>query len=71
MRTTPPRVGHQHLDVAGVRVLVVAGQALDDHLVERPLGQDGDAIEALLPVHRDVVAGLLEGGAGEGFGDAT
>ena len=34
-----------------MRVGVVARQAAYGDLVERPLGQDGDAVEALLAVH--------------------
>src|SRR5262249_44755256 len=60
--------GHAHLDVAGVAVAVIARQAAHGDLVERPLGEDGDAVEALLPMHRGVVAELLEGGSREGLG---
>src|SRR5262249_30484492 len=41
------------------------GQPAHRHLVERPLGQDGDAVEALLPVHGAVVAERLEGLGGK------
>ena len=53
-----------------MRVAVVAGQAAHGDLVERALGQDGDAVEALLAVHRDVVAELLEGLGRERLGRA-
>ena len=47
-------------------VAVVAGQA-GRHLVERQLGEDGDAVEGLLAVHGDVVAERLERLAREGL----
>ena len=50
-----------------MRVAVVARQAAHDDLVERALGEDGDAVEALLAVHRDVVAERLERLGGEGL----
>jgi len=57
-RTTPV-LGRQHrFDVARVLVGRVAGQAARD--LDRALGEDGDAVEGLLPVRRDVVAELLD-----------
>jgi len=51
-----------------VAVCVIAGQAAHGDLVERPLGEDGDAVETLLPMHRSVVAELLEGSSWERLG---
>ena len=62
------RAGNEHLDVAGVAVAVVAGQAAHNHLVEGALGEDGDAVETLLAVHGGIVAELLEGLGGKRLG---
>ncbi len=48
------------LQEAGLLVAIVARQP-GSHLVERGLGQDRDAVEALLAVDGDVVAERLEG----------
>ena len=48
------------LDVARLVVALVARQALA-HVLERPLGQDRDAVApARLAAHRDIVAAVLE-----------
>ena len=46
------------LDIARLGVVLVARQAARD--LERPLGEDGDAVERLLPMGLDVVAELLD-----------
>ena len=55
---TAPSMGNERLDVARLRVLVVAGQArLRLHGVAR---EDGDAVERLLAMDGDIVAGRLD-----------
>ncbi len=52
-------VGRDHrLDVARLDVGVVARQAAGD--LEGTLGEDGDAVEPLLPVRLDIVAEVLD-----------
>ena len=51
------------LDIARLRVVLVARQPARD--LERPLGENGDAVECLLPVGLDVVAELLDLHPGE------
>jgi hypothetical protein len=46
------------LDIARLRVGVVARQAAGD--LERAFGEDGDAVEPLLPVRLDVIAEVLD-----------
>ena len=48
-------VGHQGFDVAGVLVAFVARQAA--HHLDRALRKNGDAVEGLLAVGLDIVAG--------------
>src|SRR5262249_13141578 len=43
------------------RLLVMQSRQPPGDLVESELGQEGDTVEALLPVHLDVVAEVLEG----------
>ena len=50
--------GHQRLDIARLQIVRVAGQSTADVLQRRPR-QDRHAVEALLPVRRDVVAERL------------
>ena len=58
-RSAPLRGRDHAFDEAGVIVLVVAGQAVVD-FVERKFRQERDAVERLLPVHREIVAERLE-----------
>ena len=54
----------QHrLDIAGLFVGRIAGQAAHDF--ERPFGEYGHAVEALLAVRRDVIAEVFDFGARE------
>ena len=46
----------------------IAGQTARD--LDRPLGEDGDAVEGLLPVGGDVVAEVLDLGARKRFVEA-
>jgi hypothetical protein len=63
------RPGWDHrLDITRLRVRPVARQAAFD--LEGPFGENGDAVEGLLPVRRDVVAELLDLGAREGLVEA-
>ena len=57
--------GDHRLDVARLYVGLVARQAAGD--LERALGEDGDAVECLLPVGGDIVAERLDLGARERF----
>ena len=50
------------LDVAAVAVVGIAGKADAAQLGRVALGQDGDAVEALLPVPDGAVAGRLDVG---------
>jgi hypothetical protein len=50
---------NHHLHIARMLVGIGAGQAAGD-VLERPLGENGDAVEALLAVHGEVVAKLLQ-----------
>ena len=52
--------------VAGLLVAIVAGQAAA-HILERALGQDGDAVIGLLAMRHDVVAERLHIGARKGL----
>ena len=63
--------GHRdhRLEIARLHVVRVAGEPRRD-LVEGELGEQRHAVEALLPVHRDVIAERLELEAGEGLVDA-
>src|SRR5580700_3572472 len=46
------------LDIARLGIVLVARQTARD--LERPLGQNGDAVERLLPMRLDVIAKLLD-----------
>jgi hypothetical protein len=62
------RSGDHRLDIASLSVVEIAGQAALNF--EWPLGEDRDAIEALLPTNGDVVAEVLDLGARERLVDA-
>jgi len=64
-----PCVGRDDaLDIARLLVGGIAGQA--GLGLERPLGEQGDSVERLLPVDRDIVAERLDLGARKSLGDA-
>ncbi len=65
-----PGMRHAHLDVAGVRVAVVARKTAHGNLVERALRQNRNAVEALLSVDGDIVAQRIEGLGGKSLGGA-
>ena len=58
---------HVGLDVAAVGVVGIAGKADAAHCGVSPLRQDGDAVEALLPVPDRAVAGRLNVGDRQAF----
>ena len=55
-------------DIARLLVMGIARQTARD--LDRPLGEDGDAVEGLLPVGGDVVAEVLDLGARKRFVEA-
>ncbi len=61
--------GNGGLDIAGLLIVRRPGKAAD-HVLGAHLGEDGDAVEALLAVGGDRVAEVLEGAAGKAFVDA-
>src|SRR5579863_1223792 len=61
-------VRNHGLDIARVLVTLVAGQAA--RYLERPLRESGDAVEALLPMHGDIVAAGFDLRVREGGVDA-
>ena len=67
--STPRRHRDHGLEIARLHVVWVAGEPRLN-LVERELGEERHAVEALLPVHGDVVAELLELEPREGVVDA-